>query len=285
MAGQRGDRTPDAGFRRIDAGRIRPALHLVLMALLLLGSVARSSPTAVAAQGREATPAPSPCWPVPPSPTTPLMPEVLLLGTGSNGVYASMDSGLTWYPAKTGLPGGVWQVVADPERPGAAYVAAGDLYYATNHQRAWERVPLPPSVRDPGYTALATLDSTLYAVGPSGVLTSNDGRHWTLRYPAPWSSAPRQLLVDQDGIYALGADGTLFYAAAAGQELQPPAIHYPSEVQSHAILTLGYCRASSSKSELYPALADGRVCYMQHWECANVRAPGSGMVRVLLATD
>src|SRR5262249_1798267 len=78
---------------------------------------------------------------------------VLLLGPG-NGVYRSTDWGRSWQPAGSNLPvGGVWQVLADPSLPYAAYVTTGSLFRTTDAGRHWAPVPGVGS-GGPGFTAL-----------------------------------------------------------------------------------------------------------------------------------
>ncbi|HWE63419.1 MAG TPA: hypothetical protein VHB98_17015, partial [Chloroflexota bacterium] len=137
--------------------------------------------------------------------------SVLLLGTGANGVYRSIDGGHTWRPASSGLPaGGVWQVQADPTLPSTAYATTGSLYRTGDGGQTWTRVP---GIRQggPGLTALALQSSLVLAAGPTAIVEGGGRRRWAAQRLAVPGGAPLQLLpVSPDLLYAVGRDGRLY---------------------------------------------------------------------------
>src|SRR5260370_31293960 len=103
--------------------------------------------------------------------------SVLLLGTGTSGLYRSTNGGQTWQRAGAGLPaGGVWQVQADPSHPGVAYGTTGSVFRTADAGLHWQPVAgLHGS--GAGYSALATQGSALLAAGPAGIMVSGT-RRW-----------------------------------------------------------------------------------------------------------
>src|SRR5262249_20446830 len=111
----------------------------------------------------------------------PQTPTTLYVGTGSKGVFKSMDGGENWGAVNTGLPGiGVSitpiEVLAlDPQTPTTLYAVTDDgVYKSTNGGKSWRAMNTGLSdvsdiVVDPKTT------TTLYTVTDGGVFKSMDG--------------------------------------------------------------------------------------------------------------
>jgi hypothetical protein len=137
--------------------------------------------------------------------------SVLLLGTGANGVYRSVDGGHTWRHADVGLPpGGVWQVQADPTLPYTAYATTGSLYRTTDGGAHWARVP-GVQQGGPGITALAAQSTLVLAAGPQAIVEGGGQRRWAAERIAVPGGAPLALLpVGTDLLYAVSRDSRLY---------------------------------------------------------------------------
>jgi photosystem II stability/assembly factor-like uncharacterized protein len=174
---------------------------------------------ALPAPGNLVSPAPTPPRI---DPVSRLIPRILLLGAGSDGAYSSLDDGQTWAPANNGLFGGVWQILADPMRPGAAYATTGDLYHTVDGGRHWKKVAVDgPAVADPGFTALAVLGNQVLVAGPSGIVSGGVTTTWAGGHDRGWIGAPRQLLaLSADGSSSSANNDVRYVVTAAGKLLR-----------------------------------------------------------------
>ncbi len=122
------------------------------------------------------------------------VPETIYLGTRTDGVFKSTDSGLHWKPANTGLhketpyysiP--IWSIVVDPLNPVTVYLVyggvgaggypdggSGIVYKSTNGGESWQLadnlgLPISNLIRDPSSA------NVLYASHFNGPSRSADG--------------------------------------------------------------------------------------------------------------
>ncbi|MGA9116971.1 MAG: T9SS type A sorting domain-containing protein [Bacteroidota bacterium] len=136
--------------------------------------------------------------------------SVVLAGT-DQGVYRSLDNGLTWVPSGGGLP--LRRILALHTGPRGAYAGLfqGGVWFSSDRGATWSQ--RGDELLNLHVTAIHEGDSLLYAgtnlAGPGGIFVSSDGGdHWDSA--GYLGSAIRCLLEDSTGIYAGTEDSGVF---------------------------------------------------------------------------
>jgi photosystem II stability/assembly factor-like uncharacterized protein len=226
---------------------------------------------------------------------------VLLLGTANDGVYRSSDGGVTWQPASAGLPaGGVWQLEPDPNHLSTAYLTTGSVFRTTDAGATWQPVTGFPS-DGPGITALAFNGATLLAASIHGLVAST-GRLPATQFPPVPGGAPRQIVpVDQDLIYALGANGIL-YAHGDASWLRGGAFWQPLQggLPGEPLTAFTYVAATAGSQSMCPlntcvvlfAGVEGHGLWKSldsgqtwHQETDHLALPLTATIRAVLSTN
>lgn len=114
----------------------------------------------------------------------PTSPTTLYAGSPTEGVFKSVDGGLTFAYASTGLPAGIWLTdIISSDVNGSALYATGELgvYKSTDGATSW--VPAStglPAVQAQRLAVYPAVPATLYAATNSGIYkTVNGGDLWT----------------------------------------------------------------------------------------------------------
>ncbi len=123
--------------------------------------------------------------------------DTIYAGTRTDGVYASISSGINWFPMNSGIE--TKGVLSLASKPG--YLFAGTngsgVYRSTNGGETW----LPPSNGTNFYvTAIAVKDSFVYAAADGLFRSSDNGATWQNVYYSP--ELFHSVCVDKNKIYA-----------------------------------------------------------------------------------
>lgn len=162
----------------------------------------------------------------------PANPRVLYLGAPGAQVFRSRNGGLTWQPARAGLPvdppcdrtfcydSQIRDFTIDPVDPRVLVLSLeGQVFRSTDAGRRWRPVPLPAEV-----TVLAQDPKArvLYAAGSALSRSTDGGATWTEigELPAPLND----LLVDPRGggaLYAASLEAGVFRSTDQGRTWEP----------------------------------------------------------------
>ncbi|MBN2432637.1 MAG: hypothetical protein JXQ27_14270, partial [Acidobacteria bacterium] len=159
----------------------------------------------------------------------PVNPDVLYVGTVDR-VRKSVNGGLSWFTASTGLPAAQMdRIYVDPFAPGTLYVAVdyNGIYRSTNGGTSWTRIYAP--FNELPYVAChPRIPDRLYACNfdPVGFAISDDGGdEWRTVANGPYFWEMAFDPADDDRLYAQSIYGG--YTSADGGETWVPLTPYP----------------------------------------------------------